>query len=351
MELKSYLKSLSESTGVSGYEHLLSDKILQSFKEYTDEVGMDKLGNVTAIKRGKLNKTNIRIMIAAHMDEIGLMVKDIDDNGFIRFTTVGGIDPRTLLAQEVIVNGRREIYGVIGAKPPHLQDADENEKAIQADDLMIDVGFRKDKLEGLVEIGDIITIKRELIDLEGTYVSGKAFDDRAGVAIMLECAKELNVLRHEADVYFVSTVQEEVGVRGATVSAYNIEPDIGIAIDVGFGTTPELPREYTLDMGKGPGIGLGGNIHPILREKLTEIATEYNVPFQYEIEPGPTGTDARAIQITKCGVPTLLISLPLRYMHTSIETVNLNDIKTSAKLLARFISYISSDNLEGLLCY
>lgn len=351
MDVRDFMKFLSDSTGVSGYEHLISDKVVQAFKDYVDDISIDKLGNVISVKKGENNINNIKIMIAAHMDEIGLMVKDIDEKGFIRFTTIGGIDPRTLLAQEVIIRGKQEIFGIVGAKPPHLQAADEREKAVDIDDLMIDVGFRKEKVNELVKIGDIITIKRELVDLQGEYVSGKALDDRAGVATMLECAKELKKLKHECDVYFVSTVQEEVGVRGATVSTYKINPDIGIAIDVGFGTTPELPREYTLDMGKGPGIGLGGNIHPTLREKLTDIAKEYNIPFQYEIEPGPTGTDARAIQITRCGIPTLLISLPLRYMHTSIETVNLKDIKMSAKLLARFISYISRDNLEGLLCY
>ncbi|MGF7057063.1 M42 family metallopeptidase [Brassicibacter mesophilus] len=351
MHIREFLKLLSDNTGVSGYEHLISDKVVKAFRDYVDDVSVDKLGNVISVKKGEHNTNNIKIMIAAHMDEIGLMVKDIDENGFIRFTTIGGIDPRTLLAQEVVIHGKEEIFGVIGAKPPHLQEADEREKAVDIDELMIDAGFSKGKINELVKIGDIITIKRELIDLQNEYVSGKALDDRAGVVTMLECAMELKKLKHEPDVYFVSTVQEEVGVRGATVSTYKINPDIGIAIDVGFGTTPELPKEYTLDMGKGPGIGLGGNIHPTLREKLTDIAKEYNIPFQYEVEPGPTGTDARAIQITRCGIPTLLISLPLRYMHTSIETININDIKMSAKLLARFISYISSDNLEGLLCY
>lgn len=351
MQAIELLKLLCESSGVSGYEENVSNLIANAFKDLTDEVTRDKLGNVIAVKKGDCGSSNIKIMLAAHMDEIGLMVTDIDENGFIKFSTIGGIDPRTLLAQEVIVHGRKDLFGVIGAKPPHLQDESERENAIKVEDLAIDVGFSKAQLEELVEIGNIVTIKRDFIKLQGNYVSGKALDDRAGVVTMFECAKELKYLKHYSDVYFVSTVQEEVGVRGAITSTYKINPDIGIAIDVGFGATPEIPKEYALDMGKGPGITIGGNIHPKLREKLTEIAKEYNIPHQFEIDPGPTGTDARAIQITRCGIPTLLISLPLRYMHTSIETINLEDIKSSAKLLARFISSITQDNLEGLLCY
>ncbi len=351
MEANELLRLLCEKSGVSGYEHEVSGLIVEAFKDFTNEVTTDRLGNVVAVKKGEKNLNNIKIMLAAHMDEIGLMVTDIDDKGFVKFTTIGGIDPRTLLAQEVIIHGKKDLFGVIGAKPPHLQDETEREIAVKIEDLTIDVGFSKEQLEELIEIGNTITIKRDFINLQGNWVSGKALDDRAGVVTMYECAKELMHFKHQADIFFVSTVQEEVGVRGATTSTYSINPDIGIAIDVGFGSTPEIPKEYSLDMGKGPGITIGGNIHPRLREKLTEIAKTNNIPHQFEIDPGPTGTDARAMQITRCGIPTLLISLPLRYMHTSIETINIEDIKASARLLARFISDISQDNLEGLLCY
>lgn len=351
MEANELLKLLCERSGASGHESEVSNLIVKAFKDFTDETSIDKLGNVVAVKKGEKNINNIKIMLAAHIDEIGLMVSDIDDKGFIKFTTIGGIDPRTLLAQEVIVHGKKDLFGVIGAKPPHLQDEAERETAVKIENLTIDVGFSKEQIKELVEIGNTITINRGFIDLQGSWVSGKALDDRAGVVTMYECAKELINFRHQADVYFVSTVQEEVGVRGATTGTYNINPDIGIAIDVGFGSTPEIPKEYSLDMGKGPGITIGGNIHPKLREKLIETAKEYNITHQFEIEPGPTGTDARAMQITRCGIPTLLISLPLRYMHTSIETINIEDIKMAAKLLARFLSVISQDNLEGLLCY
>ena len=180
---------------------------------------------------------------------------------------------------------------------------------------------------------------------------GKSLDDKAGIGTMYECIKELSNINHEADIYFVATVQEEVGIRGALTSTYKINPDIGIAIDVGFGWTPELSKSDTIDMGKGPGITIGGNIHSGLRDNMVEIAKEYNIPFQYEIEPGPTGTDGRAMQITREGIPTLCLSIPLRYMHTSVEVIDMDDLKNTAKLLAFFVASISKENMEGLLCY
>jgi endoglucanase len=158
-------------------------------------------------------------------------------------------------------------------------------------------------------------------------------------------------MKHDADVYFVSTVQEEVGMAGAITSTYNINPDIGIAIDVGFGTTPELKSYDSIELGKGPGITLGANIHPGLRKELVRIAKEYNIPYQMEINAGPTGTDARAMQITREGIASLVLSIPLRYMHTSVEVIDMIDIKNTAKLLAFYISAIGNSSLEGLLCY
>lgn len=349
METKILLELLSNNNGVSGFEYTLQDSIKNAFKEYSDEIKVDALGNVIVLKKGRNSK--VKIMLAAHMDEIGLMVKDIEDNGFLRFTSIGGIDPRTILGQEVIVHGTKDLFGVIGSKPPHLQEASEQNKAIKMEDMTIDIGFSQDEVKKFVNIGDTITVRRKLMDLKNNRVSGKALDDRAGIAVLYECIKELSKLDHEAEIYFVTTVQEEVSMGGALTSTYSINPDIGIAVDVGFGTTPELSSSDSIEMGKGPGITLGGNIHPNLRKKLVEIAKEYNIPYQMEITPGPTGTDARAMQITREGIPSLVLSVPLRYMHTSVEVLDMQDVKNSGKLLAFFIASISSDNLEGLLCY
>lgn len=351
MDINNFLEILTNGSSISGHEYRLNDKISSAFKIYTDDISIDNLGNIIALKKGRNNDSNLKIMMAAHMDEIGLMVKYIEDNGFIKFTNIGGIDPRTLLGQEVIVHGNRDLYGVIGSKPPHLQEASEMNKTIKMEDMIIDLGYSKEEVEKYINIGDVITIKRKLRALQGKRLTGKALDDKSGIVAMYECIKELSKMEYEADVYFVSTVQEEVGMRGAYTSTFDINPDIGISIDVGFGSTPELPKEDTLDMGKGPGITLGGNIHPGLRQQMVTIAEEYNIPFQTEVTPGPTGTDARAMQITRSGIPTLCLSIPLRYMHTSVEIVDMRDIKNTAKLLAFFIASISNENLEGLLCY
>ena len=351
MNTNDFLEALCNTDSISGNEFKLKEIIISTFKDYTDDIFTDDLGNIIALKKGHNNEKDIKVMLAAHMDEIGLMVKYIEKNGFIRFTNIGGIDPRTILGQEVIVHGKEDLFGVIGSKPPHLQEKDEIDKAIKMEDMIIDVGLNKEQLVDLVNIGDVISIKRNFKVLQGNRVTARALDDKAGVATIYECIKELSKLYHECDVYFVATVQEEVGLRGAFTSAYRINPDIGIAIDVGFGSTPELSKAETLDMGKGPGITIGGNIHQGLRGKLVNVAEEYNIPFQYEVTPGPTGTDGRAIQITREGIPTLCLSIPLRYMHTSVEVVDTLDIKNTAKLLAFFISSITNENLEGLLCY
>lgn len=351
MDTKEFLKKLCTGHSVSGHESGINEMIKLAFSKYADSITVDKLGNVVILKQGKNNSSNLKIMIAAHMDEIGLMVKSIEKNGFIKFTSIGGIDPRTILGQEVIVHGKEDLFGVIVSKPPHLQDVSENDKALKMDELYIDLGYDSVEIKNYISIGDVITINREFKELKGDKVTGKSLDDKAGIASMYECIKELSKIDHEADIYFVCTVQEEVGLRGAITSTYSINPDIGIAVDVGFGATPELPKQHTIDMGKGPGITIGGNIHPKLREKMVEVAKEYNIPFQYEVAPGPTGTDANAMQLTREGIPALCLSIPLRYMHTSVEVVDMRDIKYTAKLLAFYVSSINKDNLEGLLCY
>ncbi len=351
MDRKEFLQKLSNGDGISGFEYRIKDIIIDAFRDYSDSIQVDKLGNVIALKKGSGNG-NVKIMIAAHMDEIGFMVKAIEDNGFLRFTSIGGIDPRTILGQEVMVHGKESLLGVIGSKPPHLQTAEEQKKTIKMEDMIIDLGFKKERVSQIVEIGDSITINRKMIDLLNNRVSGKAMDDRAGVVALYELLKLLNEIKHFADIYLVATVQEEVTMSGASTSAYYINPDIGIAVDVGFGATPDLSKSDTLELGEGPGVTLGGNIHPGLRKKLIDVSKEFNIKTQMDVNAGPTGTDASAIQITRAGIPSLVVSIPLRYMHTSVELLDLEDIDTTAKLLAFYINSIKNkDQLEALLCY
>lgn len=349
MEIRDFLMSLSSSTGVSGHEYRYAAEIKEAYEKYCESVYQDNLGNVIGIKKAK-RENACKVMLAAHMDEIGLMVKDIDDKGFISFTNVGGIDPRVLLAQEVIVHGKEDLFGVIGAKPPHLQGKDEMTKAVKMKDMAIDLGMNAEQVKDLVHVGDVITFHSTPTALRNNYISGKSLDDRAGIAVIMECLKELEKSEIDVDLYAVATVQEEVGLRGATVSSYHINPDIGIAIDVCHGETPDAPAQETHTTSKGPVITVGPNIHPKLSKKIMETAKEYHIDFQVDVEPGNTGTDAWAIQVTRSGIPTLLLSFPLRYMHTAVETLCYTDVAGTGKLLAFFIRTLQGD-LEDLLCY
>lgn len=351
LETKELLKQMTEETGVSGFECKVAQLVKHAFQSVCDDVRTDVLGNVIGLRKGEGEGPHPRIMLAGHMDEIGLMVIKIEDQGFLRFTSVGGVDQRTLISQEVIVHGKQDLLGLIGLKPPHLMDAEDRNKAIPMRDMVIDVGMPVERVREVVSVGDLVTINRSFIELGKETVSCKAIDDRAAVAVIHECLKQLTRLRHTADVYAVATVQEEVGLRGATVSAYGIEPDIGIALDVCHGAMPGVPEEDTAPMGKGPNLAFGANIHPKVFEQMTKVAKEYSIPYSTDPTPAGTGTDLWAIQVTRSGIPTALISLPSRYMHTSVETVNLTDVKMAGRLLALFIASIDTAFVEGMLCY
>lgn len=351
MEKKKLLKLLSNTNGISGFEKNLADIVANKFSEYSDEIIRDKIGNVFAVKWAEDNKENAKdLMLAAHMDEIGLMVKSIDENGFIKFTNIGGIDPRTLLTQEVDIYGKEKVKGIIGAKRSHLNQTNNTEIA-DFNKLFIDTALNKDELSKIVSIGDMITIDRKFMSLKNNFVSGKSLDDRAGVVMLYELLKELQYIKNSVNVHAVATVQEEVGVRGAITSAYNINPDIGIAIDVCHGKMPGVESDLVVDMDEGPAIAFGPHVHQKIFKKIKKIADDIGISYQIEPWPHPAGTDAWGIQISRSGVASALISIPLRYMHTSVETVSLNDIKAGAKLLAQFIARINSDFVEGLRCY
>ncbi|MFW5788251.1 MAG: M42 family metallopeptidase [Halanaerobiales bacterium] len=352
MENRDFLKLLSEARGISGFEKDLAQNISKEFENYVDDIQTDKMGNLVATKYPDQEINNPpEIMLAAHMDEIGLMVTKIDDDGFLRFTYVGGVDPRTLLGQEVIVHGKKDIAGIIGAKPPHLTDSSERNKAPDNEKLFIDIAHNKNKAKEFIQIGDVISLKRNFRSLQNNTVSGKSLDDRAGVLMIYQCLKELSHLKHKITLRAVTTVQEEVGVRGAITSSYSINPDIGIAIDVCHADMPGVAKDRVSKMNEGPAIAIGPHVHPQIHKKLTEIAKELDIDYQLEPSPYPGGTDAWGIQIARSGVATGLISIPLRYMHTSVETLSLNDIKKGGQLLAQFIARIDDDFVEGLTCY
>jgi endoglucanase len=286
-------------------------------------------------------------MLAAHMDEIGLMVTTLD-KGFIRFVEVGGFDARVLLGQEVVVHGRRPLPGMIGSRPPHVLPSRERNKVIPQEDLLVDVGLPADEVANLIRTGDLITVRRPFVELRNDLVAGKAFDDRACVMVILVCLDVLRGMRHTWDVYGVATVQEETGLKGAMTSTFAIMPTIGIALDVTFGNQPGVSSAETMEVGKGPAIAFGPNIHPAIFERLEATAKAQEIRYQVEPVPGATGTDAWAIQVTQAGIPTGLISIPLRSMHTSVETLSVKDIERAGRLLAHFITGLDDAFLDAL---
>ncbi len=345
--IKEFLFEVCSNHFVSGFEHINGDILKKYFEPYTDSCEKDKVGSYI-FKQDGINKT--KIMLAAHIDEIGLMVTKILDNGFLRFTSVGGINPASLVAQEVTVYGREDVFGVIGIKPPHVTPEEERGNALKLKDLYIDTGYSKEKLEKLVRVGDIATVKREPVSLQGNVVSAKALDDRACVAVMLETAKELKKLSHKSNIYYAATAQEETGYRGSTTASYKINPDIGIVLDVDFGMAPGMPPEIC-ELGKGPIVAFGGRLNPKLTKKFIEVCKAYNYPMQYESSPSKTGTDTEAVQINREGVPCILLSIPLRYMHTSVETIDIRDVEITGKAIARFINELDNSDLEEILCF
>jgi putative aminopeptidase FrvX len=347
VEVVPFLKLLSEASGVSGYEHRVRDLVIEQYAALADEVRVDAMGNVIAVKHGIGTGPRRRVMLAGHMDEIGLIVSMLDQ-GFLRFNSVGGFDQRTLMGQEVIVHARRDLPGIIGSRPPHVLSEEERNKPVPMEELFVDVGLAQSELQEVVRIGDLITIRRPFLELRNGLVCGKAFDDRAAVVSIALCLDMLRTLRHEWDVFAVATVQEEVGVRGATTSTYGIAPDIGIAIDVGFGKQPGVSEPYSIDLDKGPALAIGPNIHPAMFSELKRIADRFEIPVQIEVTSRPTGTDARAMQVTREGIPTALLSIPLRNMHTPIEMLAVKDLVRTGHLMAQFIAALDGAFIDKL---
>ncbi len=339
-DIKSLLERLSNAHGISGREGSVQKIVRDEIKPYVDEVLEDSLGNLTAIKKGDRPS----IMIAAHADEIGLMVKQVDEKGFIRFVRIGGWFDQTLLNQRVIVHtASGPITGVIGSKPPHVMKEEERKKIIEGKDMFIDVGCQSQKeVEDLgIGPGTAVSIDRCFAPLKGDRVTGKAFDNRAGLVVMIEAMKRT---KSRSTIYAVATVQEEVGLKGAKVCAYCHDPDIALAADVTIpGDHPGIEKkDAPIELGKGPVIviadasGRGLIATQTVVDWMAETAREFNIPAQLEVSEGGT-TDATAIYLSRSGIPTGVLSVPTRYIHSPVEVLSLDDIDKAAELMARVL--------------
>ncbi len=347
-DLKTHLKTLVEAHAPSGHEGSIREIIREAWTGLVDETEQDKLGSLIGIKRATqpLDPPR-RIMLAAHMDEIGLMVREVVD-GFIYVHRISGVDNRVMISQPVMVHGRKMIPGIVASVPPHLLTPAARKKYAGFNDLIIDVGLPADEVAELVQIGDLITPDVPMLDLQGKRVAGKAMDDRACVAAVTACLDNLRRMSHQWDVYATATVQEETGLYGATTAAYMIQPDIAIALDVTFAPQPGVDGDEAKEMGAGPCIGIGPNFHPKLFDKIKETARVHEIKLQDEIIPGHSGTDAWSIQVAREGVPTALLSIPVRNMHSPVETVDLRDIERCGRLLAQFIAGLDSEFLKAI---
>ncbi len=326
--MKSLIKKLVETVGPSGYESIIREVIRDEVEKFADEIKVDAMGNLI-VRKGTKQKNGLKIMLSAHIDEIGVMVTHVDKNGFARFTTIGGVRPHTCYGSRVrFLNG---VVGVIGGEK--LENAS-NVHAIEA--MYIDVGATSTE-DCPVKIGDVAAFDRPFEDL-GKRLISKAMDDRVCAAVLIETLKTLKSSPHE--LYFVFSTQEEVGLRGATTAAYSIDPDLGIATDVTM--SGDTPRGIKMDvsLGSGPAIKVkdGGMLaDPRLINVMVQCAQKHNIPYQMEVLLGGT-TDAKAMQLTKAGMPAGCISVPCRYVHTPSEMVDLDDVNNAVKLFIALIS-------------
>ena len=351
------IKRLSLAIGVSGYarQNNIQETIVTELSPYVDQVERDRMGSVIGIKRGEQHLApgtseeskiqHRRVMLAAHLDEIGAVVTKID-RGFLRFSQIGGLDDRVLMGQEVIVHAQRDLPGIIGSVPPHLLPPGQANNRVDQAKMHIDVGLPAAQVNRLVQIGDLISFVSPPTELQNGLLSGKAMDNRSSVAAMIVCLRELNKLRHHWDVYAVATADEEWGsFVGATTQAYAIRPDAAIVLDVTFADVDEIE----VKLNAGPVISLGPSNHPVLRERLLKICKDLELKYQSEMMPSGAGTDAYAIEISRDGIPTILISIPSRYMHSPVEAIHPKDVERAGRLMAYFIAGLDQAFIEELI--
>ncbi len=347
MSLKNTINELSQLNGVSGFEKSVGEYIAERLNTLLDECYTDKLGNVTGIKKSSSAKG--KVMLEAHMDEIGLMVKKINEDGFLEVVPVGGIDVRVLLGKTVTVHGKNKHYrGVVGAKPPHMMASDEYSEVVGFDKLFIDCGFDYEYACVNIPIGSVITFDNSFNELKNGFVSSKCLDDRASVATLIDVAEKVSKENFDFDLYFSICVQEEVGFRGSQVAAYSINPDFAVAIDVTHGKTPDESK-VEFSCGGGFTVCKGPNIHPSLVKNFEQYLKKNDFKYEIEVEGGNTGTDAWAIQTAREGIPVMLLSLPLKYMHTPVETLSLDDCEAMSDAISGFL--MSIGGTEDILCF
>lgn len=332
MDVKQILAELSMIPGPSGFEQKICQRAVELLKDCMDDAYMDRYGNAIGIRLcGKPNAK--KLLLDAHLDEIGLIVTGIED-GFLRFRTIGGVDPRILPNMTVCILSNPSCIGVIACLPPHIQSASDQNEATSVEELWIDLGMSQEKAEKAVPIGTPVVFHSVFSELRNDYLAGKAMDDRAGFVSLLYTADLLRDITLDVDLYIMGSTREEVGGSGAAVGTFALNPDYCIAVDVTHGRTPDASKDETFVLGKGPVIGIGPNMTRWLTERIIAEAETLGLEWQPEVMPGHSGTNAWKMQVTREGVASAVVSIPLKYMHTPYEVLKGSDIKATAQLLS-----------------
>lgn len=342
-----FLKSIISVAGLSGHETPVANLIEQKWTPLVDELTRSKLGSIHGLKKGSATDKSPRpsVLIATHMDAIGLMVSRIVD-GFIYVTNIGNVDARVLPGTPVIVHAsgnEEELYGVIAMPPAHLLPEGQSDGTIALKYLMVDTGLTPNEASKRVRIGDRVAFNTEPVEMSGGCVSGHTLDNRASVAALTLCLEELQAKSHVWDVWALASVQEEVSFGGAFTSTFQLKPTIAVAVDMTFGKGTGSSGYQTFPIGKGITLGIGPSIHPFLYKRFKEVAERIEIPVASESMPEYSSTDADAMQLTAEGVPTMVLSIPQRYMHTPVELVAVKDIQRAGRLLAEFIVSLETD--------
>lgn len=346
-----FLKSLISVSGLSGYENPVADLISEKWQPLVDEIRLSRVGSLHGSKRGTGKSPRPSLMIATHMDAIGMRVSKIVD-GFLHITNIGGIDVRVLPGAEVTVHASKsmeELPGVIAIRPARFLPESVGDRVHAIEHLLVDTGLRPRDVTGKVCVGDLVSFASEPMELAGDVLSGHTIDNRASVAALTICLEELQNKPHVWDLWAVATVQEEVSYLGAYSSAFELRSQMAIVVDGTFAKGPGAGGWQTSAMGKGVGLCIGPNMHPFLHRKLEELAEQLEIPWFLDVTPLDSGTDAFAIQVTAEGIPTALVEFPIRYLHTPVESVALKDIQRAGRLLAEFVASLEENFFEKIV--
>jgi endoglucanase len=356
VDASAFLKSLISTSGLSGHEAPVAKLIEEKWRNLIDETSISRVGSLHGLKKGTLpfpgkdRSKRPSVMIAAHMDSIGMMVSSID-HGFLHITSVGGVDIRVLPGAQVTVHASsgEELPAVVGMPPARYLPEKERNGVVGLRYLLVDTGLTPRDVAKKIRVGDLVSFANAPFELAGDIVSGHTIDNRASITALTVCLEELQGKSHFWDVWAVATVQEETGYLGAYTSAFQLRPDIAIAVDATFAKGPGANDWQTHPLGKGVGLCIGPNMHPFLHTKLKDLADRLEIPWFLDVTPGHSGTDAYPMQVTMEGIPTALVEFPVRYMHTPVESVSVKDIQRTGRLLAEFIVSLEENFVETIV--